>query len=82
MTVWTKRDFEAYDKGLGMYQTCGIFPNVRTRGYHLSRRTYATFDKPDYDTVRHLSDEEVVSALEAGIEYWGSGKPVIRKQAA
>lgn len=78
---WSISDFIKYNDNLGMYETCGIFPNWRRPGYHLSIRTYGSFDKPDYRVVKELTDLELINALIAKIPNWGLNKIKIRVKA-
>lgn len=75
---WSTEHFIKYNDSLNTYESCGIFPNFRKSGYHLAKRIYPTFDKPEYETVKFLTDFELINALDAKIPNWGFDKIKIR----
>ncbi len=78
--TWTKADFENLDPGMyGDFYICER--GFGRKGYHLAKRTFAGLGGVDWETIKYLTDQEVVAALEAGITPWQRTKPVIRVKA-
>lgn len=75
--LWTVQDFKNYQKNIGVYGDLYICENFGRKGSHLAMRTFAAIET-EWETIKQLSNQEVVNALEAGIEGWARYKPKIK----
>ena len=77
--IWTTRKFNSLSAG--MYGDFYICENWKRKGYHLAIRTFGSLGgNAEWETVKQLTDQEVIYALEAGITGWVK-KPRIRVKA-